>query len=302
VSIAALTILAVGVLARAAPLPLEDAGGEGGRVARLAQVMSIASVSTFLAVFVSVYAQRVEGLRQESARNEKLALLGRLVGAMSHELSTPLATVLLASNELVEITRESGHKDIERLTKTLAGEAQRASDIIGVVRGHIRPDLQRERVELVSFVRELADAELDRLGFRGRRELWAPEPVTALVLKPALRQVLVNLLTNAAEACARRDQDPRIAISVTRFGDVAEVTVADSGPGFSDDILPRLGEPFQSTKEEQGGMGLGLYVCSMLARRMNAVLRAESAEDGGARVTLSMLLGSVSTAEEAQRS
>lgn len=288
--IAALTAASVLVLSKAPPLPLGATAN--ANVVLFGKVVALVLVSGFLGVVVSLYAQRLGALRRESVQNEKLALLGRLVGAMSHELSTPLATILLASRDLATMTRAQGDEDAARLAGTLAGEAERASEILGVVRGHIRPDLVSEPVDLVEFVRGVADAELDRLGFRGRREFHGPEPIAAMVLRPALRQVLTNLLTNAAEACARGCAAPQIALWVTRVGDVAEVTVGDNGPGFSEAIVPRLGEPFQSTKEEQGGLGLGLYVSVMLARRMNAVLRAESPGPGGARVTLSILLGS----------
>jgi two-component system sensor histidine kinase RegB len=290
--IAALTAASVLVLSKAPPLPLGATATANANVVVFGKVVALVLVSGFLGVVVSFYAQRLGALRRESVQNEKLALLGRLVGAMSHELSTPLATILLASRDLATMTRAQGDEDAARLAGTLAGEAERASEILGVVRGHIRPDWVSEPIELVEFVRGVADAELDRLGFRGRREFHGPEPIAAMVLRPALRQVLTNLLTNAAEACAGGCAAPRIALWVTRVGDVAEVTVGDNGPGFSEAIVPRLGEPFQSTKEEQGGLGLGLYVSVMLARRMNAVLRAESPGPGGARVTLSILLGS----------
>jgi two-component system sensor histidine kinase RegB len=288
--IAALTVASVLVLANAPALPL-DAGDHGRRVVKLGAMVSLALVSAFLGIFVSVYAHRIRVLRRESLQNEKLALLGRLVGAMSHELSTPLATILLASRDLAVMTRDHDDGEAGRLAKTIVGEAERASEIVGLVRGQIRPDLKTEPIELVAFVREVADTELDSLGFRGRREFYGPEPIEATLLRPALRQVLTNLLTNAAEACARGCAAPQIAVGVTRAGDVVEVRVDDNGPGFSETIVERLGEPFQSTKEQQGGLGLGLYVSVMLARRMNAVLRAESPKMGGARVTLTLLLG-----------
>lgn len=285
--IALLTLAVILVLTQAAPLPLEGLPGERARSIKLAEIVSLVALTAFLAVFVSVYTERLESVRRESARNEKLAMLGRLVGAMSHELGNPLATVLLASHDLADLCRELGNAEAERLAGTIESEARRASDIIGLVRGHIRPDLTSERVELTSFVRSFASAELGRLGFRGECVFNLPEPVSVMVLKPAFGQVLLNVLTNAAEASAVSSA-PSIVVSVLRHGDAAEVVVEDSGPGFSEEMLARAGEPFQSTKEAQGGMGLGLYVSSVLARRMNALLRVENAQAGGAKVTLSI--------------
>ncbi|AUX36870.1 MULTISPECIES: sensor histidine kinase [Sorangium] len=284
-----LTLLAIGVLTDAEPLPLDSASLDGDRIRQLGDLVSLTSLTLFLGFFVVVYAHRLEELRQQSQRNERLAMLGRMVGGMSHELSTPLATILLASKDLVDVARETGSEDAARMAETVAGEARRASDIISLMRGQIRLDQRLEPLELTRFVRDLSKAELARLGYRGELAFDTPRPVQANVLKPALRQVLVNLLANAAEAIDD-GAEQRIEVSVVERGDVCEIAVSDSGPGLSPEIAGRLGEPFQTTKMSQGGMGLGLYISSMMASRMNAVLRMESVETGGAKATLRLRL------------
>ncbi|WP_438016131.1 ATP-binding protein [Sorangium sp. So ce315] len=284
-----LTLTAIGVLANAAPLPLESAPLGSDHIRQLGDLVSLTSLTLFLGFFVVVYAHRLEELRQQSQRNERLAMLGRMVGGMSHELSTPLATILLASKDLVDVARETGSEDAARMAETVAGEARRASDIISLMRGQIRLDQRLEPLELTRYVRELAKAELARLGYRGELAFDTPRPVQANVLRPALRQVLVNLLANAAEATADAAEQ-RIEVSVLERGEVCEIAVSDSGPGLSPEIAGRLGEPFQTTKMSQGGMGLGLYISSMMASRMSAVLRMESVETGGAKATLRLRL------------
>ncbi|XXT18034.1 ATP-binding protein [Sorangium sp. So ce429] len=284
-----LTLAAIGVLTHAAPLPLGSAPLGSDRIRQLGDLVSLTSLTLFLGFFVIVYAHRLEELRQQSQRNERLAMLGRMVGGMSHELSTPLATILLASKDLVDVARETGSEDAARMAETVAGEARRASDIISLMRGQIRLDQRLEPMELTRYVRDLAKAELARLGYRGELAFDTPRPVQANVLRPALRQVLVNLLANAAEATAEAAEQ-RIEVGVVERGDVCEIAVSDSGPGLSPEIAGRLGEPFQTTKMSQGGMGLGLYISSMMASRMGAVLRMESVETGGAKATLRLRL------------
>ncbi len=169
---------------------------------------ALVSLIWFLGFFSSVYTQRLADLRRESARNEKLAMLGRLVGGMSHELSTPLATILLGSNELVDMTRE-GDPEAAKMARTIADEARRASDIIGLLRGHIRPDQRAATVNLDELVPAYAEKELDRLGFAGERVFVTPEPVPTTVLEVGLCQVLTNLLSNAAQATSPRAGAPR---------------------------------------------------------------------------------------------
>jgi two-component system sensor histidine kinase RegB len=282
--IAALTALVAAIVSFAEPLPLAAAPIGERLVRQLSAFVSIASASAFLGLCMFVYARRLEELRQRTARNEKLAMLGRVVGGMSHELSTPLATILLAGEELSAITRE-GQPEAATLARTIAGEAQRASDIIGLVRGYIRPDQRLEEIELGAFVSDFASKHLRRLSFRGEVRIDAPEPVVVSVLTSGLGQVLVNVLTNATEAMTSVER-PWLSIEVRDRGDHAEIVVEDGGHGFSPEILARLGEPFQTTKERQGGMGLGLYVSSVLLDRMNGTLSVGNGQGGSARVSI----------------
>ncbi|WP_050435332.1 sensor histidine kinase [Chondromyces crocatus] len=301
------TLCAIAALLPAPPLPLASAPLGEALLQSLADLFALSALVLFLGFFVVVYGSRLEELREQSVRNERQAMVGRMVGGISHELSTPLATILLASRDLVDVAREAGSEEASRLAETVAGEAQRASEIISLVRGQIRADQHLEPVELTSFVEEVSRTELSRLGWRGSLSFEGPRPVHARVLRSALRQILVNVLTNAVEAMTaeseldgRSDSDARdsgsdaprrISVQVQDRGDEVEIAIADSGPGFSAAIEHRLGEPFQTTKESRGGMGLGLYISTLMAARMHAVLRAESTEQGGAKVTLSLRRG-----------
>lgn len=280
--IAGLTILAVCVLAFAPPLP-----PIAPRIELLANIVSLSTLTALLGVFVAVYADRLDRLRRDNSRSEKLAVLGRLVGAMSHELNTPLATVLLLSKDLEKFGSDMPPSETAELVQSIVAEAQRANDIVGLVRGHVVSDQALEPLELTSFLRPLAEEELDRLNFRGDRHYDLGEPVQVLAMRRALVQVFVNLLKNAAEATLL-GRKHRILVGVVEHERNVEVFVEDKGPGFTPEILSRLGEPFQTTKEAQGGMGLGLYVCAMLAKQMGSELAVRSVAGGGARVSITL--------------
>lgn len=287
VVIAALTLAAVAVLGFATPLPLASAPLGAAEVQRIGHIVSLVTLSAFIGFFVYMYVRRVDELRAEGARNEKAAVLGRLVGAMSHELNTPLATILLASKDLVLLGKEAESAEIARLAETIVDEVERASQVIGLVRGHVKPDQHVEPVELAGFVRELVARELGRLGFTGARSVELDAPAQALVLRAGLSQALSNVLTNAVQAVAATDE-PHIEVSLRRRRGWYELVVRDNGPGISPSLLMRVGEPFQTTKAESGGMGLGLYVSSMLAERMGGSLAVENGRRTGTQVTLRM--------------
>jgi two-component system sensor histidine kinase RegB len=288
-AVTGLTLVMTGVLSFAEPLPLGSSPLGPTRVQNIADLMSLAALSTFLGFFVFVFVQLRQDLRRENERNEKLAMLGRLVGGMSHELNTPLATILLASKDLVLVGNETGNPDVEQLSRTIADEAQRCADIIGLMRGHVRPGQLNETIDVAAFVTEGARRECDRLGFTGELVIHAHGPVPVLALRAGLAHVLKNLLTNAVEALsAAQVAHPKIEVDVSERHGRVEISVRDNGPGIDPNLLDRLGEPFQTTKEAKGGMGLGLYISTVVAERLGGHLSVQSGEGGGTRVTLAL--------------
>jgi signal transduction histidine kinase len=101
-----------------------------------------------------------------------------------------------------------------------------------------------------------------------------------------LRQVLVNLVRNAAEAAGAGG---RISVVLTERDGTAEIAIEDSGPGIPPELRPRLFEPFFTTKPS--GTGLGLAVSRAIARAHGGDLAADAATGGGARFALRLPCG-----------
>jgi two-component system sensor histidine kinase RegB len=283
-----MALLALGlasILFFAPPLPLDPNAVDVDWLLRTGHLAALAGLGGFVGLSAYAYGARVSELRQESGRNEQLAMLGRLAGGMAHELNTPLATILLASNELVAMGGERAAPEFAGLVTTLAQEARRASDLIEILRGRVRSDHRLERIEVRSVLKPIVEAELCRLRFEGAHSFSLREGVHAWVLRSALQQIVTNVLTNAVQA-SRGVEHPRIDIACIDLEEQVDIMFTDNGPGIDPDLLPRLGEPFLTTKANEGGTGLGLYVCSVLAKSMAAELRIESQQDERTRVTL----------------
>lgn len=275
------------VLIWAPPLDLSQStwGEQNTRLA--AEVVALSALSLFTGFFVFIFAQRLEAFRDQVARNDKLAALGRTLGAMSHELNTPLGTIHLAARELTLIGQEMSNAEVERLGQTVVEEAARASDVIALLRGYVQPDAHGEWMDVCAFVPAWANRELDRLHYAGERVVRTGPATEAWVIRAALCQVLSNVLRNASEAL-HAGAHPRLEVDVVPLPHAVEVRVRDSGPGIATQLLATLGEPFQTTKADQGGTGLGLYVSTLLAERMGGALALESAPGQGTRVTLTL--------------
>jgi signal transduction histidine kinase len=244
--------------------------------------------------------------RQRSARRRaeellrlgqvaRLNTLGELAAGMAHELNQPLTAVLANTQAAQRLLQE----DPPELTTArdamlqAAAQARRAADVVGRLRQAVeRPDRsgQHQPVAAVEAVRRalyLLEPECQR------REvvpvLDATQAVTVLADPVALDQIVHNLILNALQAL---EQVPpaqrRLTLTVSSQGARADISVADSGPGIAPEVLPRLFEPFFSTRE--GGLGLGLSLCETLAQGMGGALSAANAPQGGAVFRLQLPL------------
>jgi len=224
--------------------------------------------------------QREHRARGEAARQVGLANLGMLAGGLAHELSNPLAAVSL---ELELLERELGRP--ARLENVHLGVA-RMRDILNAMRQGARvADGKLSQTDLSHQV-ELALALLapKLRQVRIERELAALPPVLA---QPTLvGQVLSNLLINAGDAL-HQQANPRIWVRLRQEGELAVVEVEDNGPGVPEPLRARIFEPFISTKGEDGN-GLGLWICSEIARFHGGALSVDAGASGGARFRFSL--------------
>ena len=104
-----------------------------------------------------------------------------------------------------------------------------------------------------------------------------------------LEQVLVNLVVNALDSM-RVVSLRHLDIVVRERGDRASITVRDTGPGIAKEVLPRLFEPFVTTKEPGAGLGLGLAISSGIIGEFSGSLVAANRPEGGAEFTIELAL------------
>ena len=284
-AVGALAVVVASVLSLAPGVPWATATVPIHKLERVGRLTAITGVAAFVGISAFLYRQRLESLRAESARNERFITLGRLLAGMAHELNTPLATIVVASDELVHAGRSVSDPEIERLSITVSQEAKRASNVISLLRGQIRDARIIETIDLGRLVRDVVKSEVENVGFAGEVHIDAPSH-HAWGIPTALRQILGNIVKNAIEAMSDRN-DGSLDVTVFATGTRIAIRVRDNGCGIRPDQLPHLGEPFLTTKASSGGTGLGLYVSSLLAEQMKAVLEIEGGV-GGTSVTLSL--------------
>lgn len=226
--------------------------------------------------------EELEAARQLGLRNEKLAALTTLAAGAAHELATPLGTIAIASKEL------------SRALEALEVPASTREDA-ALVRAQV------ERCRAILSRMSASSGELAAEGFstwtvgewvtlaladvRDAGRVTRP-PVETLVVrgpKVAMAQALASLVRNGLQV-ARSG----VALRVQQQGAMVVLEVADDGPGLSDEVLRRMGEPFFTTRAPGQGMGLGVFLARTLADQLGGALEFESVPGRGtvARLTL----------------
>ncbi len=227
------------------------------------------------------------------------AAWGEVARRLAHEIKNPLTPIRLSAerlrHKLMAQLPDPERETLDRATRTIVEQVDALKSMVNAFSDYARPaPMQTETIDLNGLVRDVVEL------YHGRPHLadLKLELEPALPRIPAdagrLRQVLHNLLLNAADALAAV-RAPRLHIATRRLTDRAaewiELRVEDNGPGFAPRVMERLFEPYVTTKEK--GTGLGLAIVKKIIEEHGGTLRAENPAEGGARVTIRLPVGRV---------
>jgi len=268
-------------------LPLVTQSGE---VLRIPQVFVYGHwIALIIAVvFTSAYSRRVTtevhtmsdalaATQMALAREQKLTDLGRIVAAAAHEFGTPLATIKLASTELMNDLKD--HPDMAEDAALIRDQADRCRDILRDMGRAGKDDLHMRQAPVEAVVQEAAEPHLDRGinlditlsgSVRGERQ---PD----ILRQPEIIHGLRNLIQNAVDFahCS-------VSAEISWTPETLSLRIVDDGPGFPPHHLGRMGDPFlrrtarnpsSGARAEYEGMGLGLFIAKTLLERTGATLR-----------------------------
>jgi PAS domain S-box-containing protein len=233
----------------------------------------------------------------ELARAARLSMMGELAGSIIHEINQPLAAIAARAEACVRwLDRAVPQIDRARASARLLSEAaQDASDIVKGLRAIAeRSAPVRERFEINEIVYEalnLTRRQCLRLGVSLQVAL-INQAIHIHGDRTQIKQVVVNLLLNAADAMRDMGDRPRQLSVSTALRDAASVVlkVEDSGTGLRGLPPEQLFEPLFTTKDK--GMGMGLAICRSIAQTHGGSIWAEEREDAcGARFYLLLPIG-----------
>lgn len=283
--------------------PLEMPVGYSGEYFALYTIGSLANfllIATLLVLFMtrisgnlSARDAHLADLRQQAAEEDHIVRMGLLASGAAHELGTPLASLAVILNDWKRMPVLATDPDLLAEIGEMQAEVQRCKAIVtGILlsAGEARGEAP-EVVPLHNFLDGIVDewralhggVEFDYTARVGDNPL--------IVSDPALKQVIANVLDNAAEA-----SPDWVGFSGERSGDTLALIVRDRGGGFSAEGLERFGKPYQSSKSEPGH-GLGLFLAVNVMRKLGGSVqvanRVPHHGGGGAEVTLTLPIAAI---------
>lgn len=230
--------------------------------------------------------KHLAAMQSELARASRLTTVGEMAASIAHEINQPLASVVNNANAGMRwLDRETPNiEEVKAALSRIANDGQRGSDIIGSVRAMMKKGDQRkvqvDLNELMNEVMRLTAGHFQRHGVSTRIDLANDVP-RVLGNRVQLQQVILNLLTNAADAVAHVSDGERLVNVRSEKYDGQDVLVAveDSGTGVSPDNKKRIFDAFYTTKSE--GMGMGLSICRSIVESHGGSITVENANPQG---------------------
>jgi len=226
-------------------------------------------------------------LEEQLIQAEKLAAMGQMLAGVAHELNNPLTAILGVTELLRE--RPGADDSTKRQLELTHRQARRAARIVQNLLEFSRPASPQKRPidlnNLLERTLQLHEHSLRRNNIEVDSHLPAGLPGVVGDANQLI-QVLLNLITNAEQAIREVRDSGRIQIRAGHEGNQVTVTVQDDGVGIRPQALPRIFDPFYTTKRPGGGTGLGLSICMSIIREHGGNIEANTLPAGGSAFTI----------------
>jgi len=258
-------------------------------------IISIASIFSFALITIAkdrnnlrVVNTELKGAREELLQKERLAVLGQLNAVVSHELRNPLGTIQTALFSIEDSLERNNFSQVARTLELADRSVGRCVTIIDELSNYARvKDLDVTETSVDDWLR----AVFKEQGFPEEItcELNLSSGVRASFDHEKLRQVVVNLMTNAIHALQdKQSTEKHLSVSTHLLDDKYEIRISDNGVGMTSDIKDKVFEPLFSTKGF--GVGLGMVIVKNIVDQHQGEIIIESKEGEGTTVTLRLLI------------
>jgi signal transduction histidine kinase len=207
--------------------------------------------------------RRQEKLIQEQA---KMVQMGEMIANIAHQWRQPLSAISMSASGM-QIEKETGILTDERFlnyTDGIIKNTEYLSNIIDIFRNYIREKKVLKTVILQERIHgaiNIVSANLKHYNITLHNNIDKIEPIEITMVVGELSQVIINIINNAIDVLKEKAQEDKIVtINLKKENNTAIITIEDNGGGISEDILPKIFDPYFTTKYKKQGTGLGLHM------------------------------------------
>jgi signal transduction histidine kinase/ligand-binding sensor domain-containing protein len=228
--------------------------------------------------------------QQQLIQAEKMASLGTLTAGVAHEINNPLNFLVGAQIGLENYFNEHGSLDKDNTDRLIGIISVGIERISGIVKGLNQFSRSNEQLDEDCDLHQIIDNCLLMLynKFKNKAQLQKDFFNGQILVKGnvgKLHQVFVNILDNAIQAI---EEDGKIKIQTLIIADRVQITIEDNGIGIAKQNLPRIADPFFTTKAPGQGTGLGLSITYSIIKDHKGELEFESEENKGTKVLVTL--------------
>ena len=226
--------------------------------------------------------QRKEEIMLAQSRN---AAMGEMISMIAHQWRQPISVIAMwANNITADIDMEEvNEKDFRKYAANIVTQTQHLSQTIDDFRNFFRPDKQKEKISLKDVMEECLSVigkSLQNNNIKVEKSYLSDTIVE--IHSRELMQVFINIIKNAKEALLEKKiKNSTIFIDIYEDEDSIITTIRDNALGIDEDIIPKIFDPYFTTKDIKSGTGLGLYMSkTIIEKHLNGVLSVQNTKDG----------------------
>ncbi len=259
---------------------------EGEVINKIYVVRDITEIKKTEEELIEAY-KKLKEVQDELIQSEKIAMIGKLASGTAHEIKNPLS-IILQGIYLVDSMISEKTPELKETIEMIKEAVKRADKVIKRILNYARASkLTTTSQRICEVIDEGLSLVEDQLKFKNIKieRNYPPKPILIEADRVMLSQVFLNLATNSIDAMP---SGGKIKIKVYEEGDFCIVEFEDIGEGISPERLPKIFEPFYTTKKAGEGTGLGLAIVELIINRHNGKINVESQVGKGTKFIIKL--------------
>jgi signal transduction histidine kinase len=245
-------------------------------------------ISNLIGIIFGTYKKQINDEMQKSFEKEKLliqqskmAIMGEMIGSIAHQWKQPLSLILM-SNGLLKLHEENkdfvGKKEAEEALENINNSVHHLSNTIDDFRNFFRPDKEKEYFyvsEAFDKTFKLINSQLKNNNIEIIKEI---ENLEIYTYENELLQVLINIIKNAQDELVNLNSNEKrfVFINVKKENNKVMIKIKDNAGGIPDNIINKIFDSYFTTKSDNEGTGIGLYMSKQIIDGMDGIIKVDN--------------------------